>query len=354
MNMIAECLKMVAFGESLSEEEAYLCMREIIKGEFNRLQVGALLTGLRVKGETVSELTGFVRAMREASLKVESNHKSLVDTCGTGGDTLKTFNVSTASALIAASCGVVIAKHGNRSITSKCGGADILEASGVNINCNPKEVVNCLDNVGMGFMFAPIFQPAMGNVVPVREELRIRTVFNILGPLTSPAEVDMQLLGVFNPDYVEPMAQVLKKLGVKKAMVVHGFDSAGNPAMDEISTLGKTKVALLKGSRVELFNISPDDFGINKTSPSHIVASNTPEENLDIFYGVIKGKNNGIVNESRLNLSLVNAASILFLAKKVSSLEEGVEVAYESIKDGKTFNKLNELIRISNEKIKAF
>lgn len=352
--MIGECLERVASGESLSEEEAYQCMREIIKGEFNRLQVGALLTGLRVKEETVSEITGFVRAMREASLKVESNHKNLVDTCGTGGDTLKTFNVSTASALIAASCGVAIAKHGNRSITSKCGGADILEASGVNINCNPQEVRNCLDNVGMGFMFAPIFHPSMGNVVPVREELGIRTVFNILGPLTSPANVDMQLLGVFNPDYVEPMAQVLKKLGVKNAMVVHGFDSAGNPAMDEISTLGKTRVALLNGSRLELFDISPDDFGINKTSPSHIVASNTLDENLDIFYGVIKGKNNSIVDESRLNLALVNAASILFLAKNVSSLEEGMEIAFESVKDGKTFNKLNELIRISNEKIKAF
>lgn len=352
--MISECLKSVAAGESLREEEAYLCMREVITGKFNNLQVGALLTALKVKGETVSEITGFVQAMREASLKVESNHENLVDACGTGGDTLKTFNVSTSSAIIAASCGVAIAKHGNRSITSECGGADILEASGVNIKCNPQEVRNCLDKAGMGFMFAPIFHPAMENVVSIRKDLGFRTVFNILGPLASPAGADMQLLGVFNPDYVEPMAQVLRKLGVKKAMVVHGFDSAGNPAMDEISTLGKTKVALLNGGQLEVFYLYPDDFGIDETSIAHIVAPKTLEENLDVFYRVIKGRNSSKVDESRLNLSLVNAAAILHMAGKVSSFEAGMEIAHDSVKDGKAYNKLNDLIKISNKKIKAF
>lgn len=188
---ISKCLVKVVGGEDLTEEEAYQSMMDIMKGEATHAQTASFLTALSIKGETVTEITGFVRAMRESSLKVRSTKNPLVDTCGTGGDTLKTFNVSTAAAIIAASCGVTIAKHGNRSITSKCGGADILEAVGVNINCNDQEVEYCLENAGIGFMFAPVFHPAMKNVAPVRNELGIRTVFNILGPLTSPANADM-------------------------------------------------------------------------------------------------------------------------------------------------------------------
>ncbi|HTX60820.1 MAG TPA: anthranilate phosphoribosyltransferase [Methanobacterium sp.] len=351
--MINDYLKKVAARESLSEQEAYQCMQDIINTRNSRLQVASLLTALSVKGETVTEITGFVKAMREVSLKVQSHHKNLVDTCGTGGDALKTFNISTASALIAASCGVAIAKHGNRSITSKCGGADILEALGVNINCNPQEVKNCLDNAGMGFMFAPLFHPAMGTVASLRKELGIRTVFNILGPLTSPANADIQLLGVFDPDYVEPLAQVLKNLKVKKAMVVHGFDSKANPAMDEISTLGQTRVALLQGGQVEVFEICPEDFGIKKTIEDYIAAPISLKENLEIFNGVINGRSDNLRDESRLNLCLVNAAAILFLAGKVGSFEKGVEVAYASVQEGCALNKLNEFIQISNEKIEA-
>ena len=351
--MLSECLKILASGENLSEDESYQAMLEIIKGQSSRVKVGALLTALSIKGETVSEITGFVRAMREASLKVYSSHKPLVDTCGTGGDTIKTFNVSTAAALISASCGVTIAKHGNRSITSKCGGADILEALGVNIKCNPKEVEYCLDNVGMGFMFAPLFHPAMKNVATIRSELGIRTIFNILGPLTSPAMADIQLLGVFDPGYVEPMAQVLKNLKVKRAMVVHGYDSGDNPALDEISIVGKTKVALLNRNKVEMFELYPDDFKIEQTIEKHIVAPDTINENLEIFFGVLNGRLTTFKEESRLNLCLANAAAILFIAKKVSCLEEGMEVAFESVQRGDALHKLNELIRISNEKIKA-
>lgn len=357
--MLSECLKTVVSGGNLSEEESYRSMLEIIGGQSSTALVGALLTALSIKGETVPEITGFVRAMREVSLKVYSSRKPLVDTCGTGGDTLKTFNVSTAAALIAASCGVTIAKHGNRSITSKCGGADILEASGVNINCNPLEVEFCLDNVGMGFMFAPIFHPAMKNVAAVRSELAIRTIFNILGPLTSPAGADMQLLGVFDPEYVEPMAMVLKNLGVKKAMVVHGYDSCDKPAMDEISTVGKTKVALVDGNKVEVFELCPEDFGIERSKENHILAPDTTGANLDIINGVLNGRRTTSKEESRLNLCMVNTAAILFIANKVSCLEEGMEAALDSVDNGHAFYKLNELIRISNsikisnEKIKA-
>ena len=199
-----------------------------------------------MKGETVDEITGFVKAMRKVSISVSPDiNAPLVDTCGTGGDKLKTFNISTISAIIAASCGVAVAKHGNRSITSKCGGADVLEALGVNIDCNAKEVERCMEQAGIGFMFAPNFHPAMKHVMPIRQQIGTRTVFNILGPLTSPASADIQLLGVFDPKYVDIMANVLRKLDIKHAMVVHGFDEEGNPAMDEISTIGKTKVAFV-------------------------------------------------------------------------------------------------------------
>ena len=351
--MLSEYLKKVAAGENLSEDESYHSMLEIINGQSSRVKVGALLTGLSIKGETVPEITGFVKAMRQASLKVYFTKKPLVDTCGTGGDTLKTFNVSTAAALIAASCGVTVAKHGNRSVTSKCGGADILEALGVNINCNPREVEYCLDNVGMGFMYAPLFHPAMKNVATLRTELGIRTIFNILGPLTSPAGADVQLLGVFNPDFVEPMARVLKNLKVKRAMVVHGYDSGDNPALDEISIVGKTKVALLDRNKVEMLELYPDDFKIKNSIEKHIIAPESISENLNIFYGVLNGRKATFKEESRLNLCLVNAAAILFIAKKVSCLEEGMEIALESVQRGEALHKLNEFIRISNEKIKA-
>lgn len=353
INMLSECLKIMASGENLTEKESYQSMVEIINGKSSSVKVGALLTALSIKGETVPEITGFVRAMREASLKVNSPQKPLVDTCGTGGDTLKTFNVSTASALIAASCGVTIAKHGNRSITSKCGGADILEALGVNINCNPREVEYCLDKVGMGFMFAPRFHPAMKNVAKVRSDLGIRTIFNILGPLASPADADIQLLGVFDPDYVEPVAQVLKNLKVKRAMVVHGYDSVNKPALDEISIVGKTKVALLDRNKVEILELYPEDFAIKNATEQHLLAPDTISENLEIISGVLNGRLTTFKEESRLNLCLVNAAAILFLARKVSCLEEGVEVALESVQNGYALGKLNEFIRISNEKIEA-
>ncbi len=251
--MIAECIKKLVIYENLSENEAYECMIEIASGYASDIQISSFLTSLSMKGETVDEITGFVKAMQDMSIGVHPNiNVPVVDTCGTGGDRLKTFNISTISAIIAASCGVVVAKHGNRSITSKCGGADILEALGVNINCSAKEVERCMENIGIGFMFAPNFHPAMKYVMPVRQKLGIRTVFNLIGPLASPGRADIHLLGVFDPDYVEIFAEVLKNLEVKRAMVVHGFDVDGNPAMDEISTLGKTKVAFLDAGKIEV------------------------------------------------------------------------------------------------------
>ena len=346
--MIDECLKKVVSSEDLNENEAYECMMQIIRGKVNDSKIAAFLTSLSMKGETVDEITGFVKAMREISVHVSPNiNAPLVDTCGTGGDKLKTFNISTISAIIAASCGVVIAKHGNRSITSKCGGADILEALGVNINADAKEVEKCMEESGIGFMFAPNFHPAMKHVMPVRKELGIRTVFNILGPLTSPAKADIQLLGVFDPKYVEMMANVLKNLGIKRAIVVHGFDEDENPAMDEISTLGKTKVAILNNDEIEIKEIYPEDFGIKRANRALIKASSNLDENKKIAVDVLSGKNKNEIEQARLDLCLVNASAILFIAGITDDFKEGVNIAFKAVESGDALKKMDKFVKSS-------
>ncbi len=348
--MINECLKKLVSGYDLSEYESYQCMIEINNSNASEVEIAALLTALSMKGETVDEITGFAKAMRETSIKVSPPQGHiLVDTCGTGGDNFKTFNVSTAAAVIAASCGVTIAKHGNRSITSKCGGADILEALGVKINCDAKGVEKCLEKIGIGFMFAPHFHPTMQNVMPVRRMLGIRTIFNILGPLTSPANADIQLLGVFDPKYVEIMAHVLNKLDVKRALVVHGFDDVNQPAMDEISTIGRSKVAFLSEGKVKVQEWSPKDFGLDNALPEYIEAPESLHENLDVITNVLKGRRNSVKDEARLNLSLVNTAAILLIAGLVDGLKDGVKIALESVEKGDALNKLDEFIKISNQ-----
>jgi anthranilate phosphoribosyltransferase len=346
--MIGECLRKVSKKEDLDQDMSYQCMQDIINGRISPVKTAALLTALSMKGETVDEITGFVRAMRKASLKVSYPQKPLVDTCGTGGDTLKTFNVSTAAALMAASCGVTIAKHGNRSITSKCGGADILEAAGVNIYCDPSGVESCLDVTGIGFMFAPIFHPAMKKVASIRRDLGIRTVFNILGPLSSPACADIQLLGVFDPELVEPVARVLLNLNVERALVVHGFDERDQPAMDEISIVGKTKIALVDNNRINVREIYPEDFGLEQAEEEHIMAPETLASNLNIFFSVLKGDKESPQDKARLNLCLINAAAILLISGKAADFQDGLQIALESVQEGNALLKLEEFIRISN------
>jgi anthranilate phosphoribosyltransferase len=347
--MIEKCLSIVVSNNDLSEFEAYNCMLEIMSGEIEEIKTAAFLTALSIKGESVEEITGFVKAMRSLCIEISPEMgQPLVDTCGTGGDRFKTFNVSTISAIIAASSGVAIAKHGNRSITSKCGGADILEALGVNINCDAYAVEFCIENTGMGFMFAPNFHPTMKNVMPLRKKLGIRTVFNILGPLLSPANADIQLLGVFDPDYVDLIALVLKNLGVKRAMVVHGYDENDMSAMDEISIIGKTRVAFLENGHVTVEEIYPEDFGLNKCDPIHIKAPETLEGNLEVVKAVLEGKNTSAEDNARIEMCLANTAAILFISGKACDLEEGVEIARNSITSGIALNKLSELVQISN------
>jgi anthranilate phosphoribosyltransferase len=347
--MISECLKKVVAGNDLTQDEAYSSMMEMTSGEAGEIRTGAFLTALRMKGETADEITGFVKAMRELCVEVSpETDLPLVDTCGTGGDRLKTFNISTTAAIIAAASDVAIAKHGNRSITSKCGGADILEALGVNINCDKTSVERCIETCKISFIFAPNFHPSMKRIMPVRQELGIRTVFNILGPLTSPANADIQLLGVFDQEYVEIIADVLKNLNVKHAMVVHGFDENDDPAMDEISTIGKTKVAILENGKVTVKDIYPEDFGVKRSKSRFIRAPETMEENIQVVKDVLSGKNSTIEERAKLDMCLVNAAAILYIAGKAESLKMGYQNALETVKSGRALEKLGSFIEISN------
>ncbi len=346
--MIEECLKMVVSRQDLSEEESYECMMEMISGRASEVHMAAFLSSLATKGESISEITGFVRAMRQVSIKVNPQlEEPLIDTCGTGGDRFKTFNVSTIAAIIAAAAGVSIAKHGNRAISSKCGGADILESMGVNIDADPAMVELCLEKTGIGFMFAPNFHPAMKHVMPVRKLLGIRTVFNILGPLSSPANADIHLMGVFDPEYVELMAHVLKNLGVKRAMVVHGYDDEDNAAMDEISIIGKTKAAILDNGNINVLELHPEDFGLEMVDKELIMAPESLDENLEIALFILGGKEETAQQKARMDICLANASAILFLADKVSDFKEGVELARKTIHNGSAQSKLEEFIQTS-------
>jgi anthranilate phosphoribosyltransferase len=347
--MIAECLNKVVSGHNLSEDEAYNCMMEMVSGDASDVDMAAFLAALTTKGEDPTEITGFVKAMREVSIKVHPNlDDAMVDTCGTGGDQFKTFNVSTIATLIAAAAGVPIAKHGNRAISSKCGGADILEAMGVNINGDASSVETCLEKSGMGFMFAPNFHPATKHVMSVRRKLGIRTVFNLLGPLTSPANPEIHLMGVFDPEYVEIVANVLKNLGVKRAMVVHGFDEDNQPALDEISIIGRTRVAILEEGQINVFDLYPEDFGLEPVDKRLIMARDTLEENLQIAGDVLDGKDNTSGEKAKMNICLANASAILFLAGKAGDFKEGMKIAREMVMSGRAKAKLQEFIQASN------
>ncbi len=344
-----EYIQKVVSRRGLTEKEACSCMEEMISGQASEIHMAAFLAALATKGETAEEITGFVKAMRKAATPVNpSENRDLVDACGTGGDRLKTFNVSTAAAIMASAAGVTVAKHGNRAVTSTCGGADILEATGVKIDCSPENVARCLDESGIGFMFAPNFHPATKNVMPVRQKLGIRTVFNILGPLTSPARANIQLLGVFDPDYVEVLANVLNNLGINRAMVVHGFDESGNPGMDEISNVGSTLVALVQDGSIDIKKMNPEDFGIPKSDSKLIKAPQKLEDNLKIFLSVIEGKNDSPQDQARLDIALANAGAIIYISGKADTLAEGTQMARTAVESGKARQKLEEFVQTSN------
>lgn len=335
--MIKEAIDKLVKGQSLDMEQAAGVMNQIMEGEATPAQFGSFVTALRLKGETVEEIAGMARVMREKALPVKVSG-ALVDTCGTGGDGSKTFNISTTAAFVVAGAGLKVAKHGNRGMSSGCGSADVLDALGVKIDLGAPEVERCLEEIGIGFMFAPTFHPAMKYAAPSRKEIGIRTVFNILGPMTNPARAQAQLLGVFDESLTMIMAEVLGILGCRHALVVHGEDG-----LDEITIGGKTTVCELKDDQVSRYYIDPEDFGFARTSVDKL-RGGPPQENADILKRVLKGE-----KAPYRDIVLLNAAAALVAGDVEADLQKGVRLAAEAIDSGRAQEKLDRLVELTNQ-----
>jgi anthranilate phosphoribosyltransferase len=342
--MIREGIQKLIDGTDLTFEESGEIMCEVMSGKASNSQTAAFLTALRMKGESVEELIAFTSVMRSNCCTIHPKVQGrLVDTCGTGGDKIKTFNVSTAAAFVIAGAGVSVAKHGNRAVTSKSGSADVLEKLGLNINLEPKAVEGIIEKVGVGFMFAPTFHPAMKYAAETRREIGIRTVFNVLGPLTNPACANAQLFGVYDSKLVVPMAFTLEKLGCVEAMVVHGLDG-----LDEISTIGKTIIAHLKKGNVTKLEFVPSNFGVKIASIADLQSS-TSEQSAEIIFKILGGKN---VYDAKAEIVLVNSAAGIIVGGKAGNFAEGMEKARESIESGVAYKKLKDLIKASGGSLK--
>ncbi len=334
--MIREAIETIACGRSLSFKQAAKIMEEIMSGKATPAQFGAFITALRIKGETVDEIAGLASIMRVKATPVQVT-PPVVDTCGTGGDSSYSFNISTAAAFVAAGAGLKVAKHGNRAMSSHCGSADVLEALGVTISLGAEAVSQCLEKVGIGFMFAPTFHPAMKYATTPRREIGIRTVFNILGPLTNPAKAEFQVVGVPSKKLGEKIASVLQRLGTKHSLVVHGMDG-----MDEISIGGGSVIWDINQDRIlPPYEVSPEDFGFERASMAEIKGG-MPGENAEMLRRVLKGERG-----ARRNIVVMNAAAALVAANRASSLKEGAGIAEEVIDSGKAQTKLDELIKLS-------
>ena len=339
--MIKESIQRLVEGADINFDESQSVLREIMTGEATNAQIAAFLTALQIRGETVEELTAFARVMRENCTQIHPNVDGrLLDTCGTGGDKIKTFNISTAAAFVIAGAGVAIAKHGNRSVTSKSGSADVLERLGVNLTVTPETIEKGIEQVGIGFMYAPVFHPAMKYAVAPRKEVGIRTAFNILGPLTNPASANAQLLGVYDPKLTEHLAKVLKKLGCKEAMVVHGVDG-----LDEISTIGKTIISHLTEGKITTTETTPRDFGVKQARPEALLGA-TPEENAETLFKILNSP--PAENDAKMDIVLVNAAAGLIVGGKAQNLKEGIALSRKSIKSGAAYTKLKTLVRVTS------
>ena len=319
-------------------DEMLSLMRQIMQGEVSAAQIAGILVGLRVKKETIGEISAAAFVMREFASKVPvTKREHLVDTCGTGGDAAHTFNISTASALVAAAAGAQVAKHGGRSVSSTCGSADVLEALGVNLNLTPEQVGRSIDQIGIGFMFAPNFHGAMKYAAPVRRELGVRTLFNVLGPLTNPAGADNQVMGVFHPDLVGIQARVLQRLGSRHVLVVNGSDG-----LDEITISGASNIAELKDGEVSEYTVKPQDFGL-KTAPLDSIRVANAEEAKAMLLGVLDN-----LPGAAHDIVLLNAGAAIYVAGLSATLAEGVKKAAEVIASGAAKHKLAQLIQISH------
>ncbi|HXY11075.1 MAG TPA: anthranilate phosphoribosyltransferase [Terriglobales bacterium] len=347
--MITDALhRIVIHRESLSREQARQLMAEVLSGGCTDAQIAALLVALHMKGETVEEIVGFAEAIRRAATPLAipedstldasgTERDALVDTCGTGGDASGTFNISTATAFVVAGAGVRVAKHGNRSVTSQCGSADVMEALGVYIDLPPARLAACLADVGMAFLFAPAIHVAVKYVQPARRELRLRTVFNLLGPLTNPARASAQVVGVYSADLVEKLAEALSMLGLRRAMVVHGSDG-----LDEITITAPTRIAEVRDGNVRSYEVTPEEFGMRRARLDDI-AGGDAAENARIIRDILRGE-----RSPRRDVVLLNAAAALVAAAKADHLIEGVSLATQAIDSGAAAGKLAALIRFTN------
>ena len=330
-------IKAVTEHKNLSAAEMASVMRLIMTGEATPAQVGGFLIGLRMKGETVDEVAAAAGVMRDLSTRVEVDKQHLVDTCGTGGDASGTFNISTDSAFVVAAAGGRVAKHGNRSVSSQSGSADVLEAAGVNLELSPKQVAACVNEVGVGFMFAPLHHSAMKHAIGPRREMGVRTIFNVLGPLTNPAGAPNQVLGVFSDDWVEPLAQVLKQLGSDHVLVVHADDG-----LDEVSIAAPTKVAELKDGEVTAYTVKPEDFGMNRAELKAIRAQDA-SDSLRIIHAVLANQEG-----PAKDIVCLNAGAAIYAAGLAGSFAEGVGRAQEVIASGGAAEKLEQLVAATN------
>jgi len=335
--MIREVISKLVRPEDLTKIEIELTMDEIMTGQALPSQIASFLTAMRMKGETIDEIAGAAAVMRKYATGIKTKHPSVLDTCGTGGDESQTFNVSTVAAFVAAGAGAAVAKHGNRSVSSKCGSADLLKALGVNIDVSEHTVSRCLDDLGIGFLFAPALHKAMQYAIGPRREIGIRTIFNILGPLTNPAKASHQLLGVYAYKLTEPIARALCKLGSKHALVVHGEDG-----LDEVTTTDTTQVSELKNGRIKNYEISPKHFGIRKAKPADLKGGDAAY-NARLAMSILGGEKG-----PQYDIVILNAGCAIYAADKAKSINEGITMAEESVESGEALKKLEQLKEVTN------
>ncbi|MFQ5581038.1 MAG: anthranilate phosphoribosyltransferase [Mariprofundaceae bacterium] len=336
---IQQAIRQIQTGDEISGEQSEVVFTAIMSGEATPAQIGALLLGLSIRGETAEIIAGAAKAMRAAATHINPKAKDLLDTCGTGGDGASTFNISTAVAIVTAACGQPVAKHGNRAISSKSGSADVLEALGVRLDIPPERVADCIDEVGIGFLFAPGHHPAMKHAAPVRRELGVRSIFNLLGPLTNPAGAAYQVLGVYAKDRLELVAGALQQLGIQRALVVHGRDG-----LDEITTTGITDaIRVEQGKSLQSFEIDPAAFGMPYATPEALKGGDA-KDNASILRHILAGQKG-----AGRDIVLLNAAAALWVCGRVDGIPEGLEMAADAIDSGKAATTLDALIRFTQQ-----
>jgi anthranilate phosphoribosyltransferase len=336
--MFKENLSKIVKRENLNEDQMSQMITDIFSGNITDAQIGAMMAALATKGETFEELAGAARAMRRKALRIQTSSAIVVDTCGTGGDSAHTFNISTTTSFVVAACGVTVAKHGNRSVSSQCGSADLLEALGIKLDTAPEIVEEAVQEIGIGFLFAPLYHGAMRFAAKARKEVGLRSIFNMLGPLTNPAGANCQLLGVYAPELTEMFAHALQLLGTKRAFVVHGHDG-----LDEISVCAPTRVSELKDGLIRTYDISPEQFFNEQAEPTDLLGGN-PEENAQITRNILNGEKG-----PKRNVVLINAAAALVAAGQAEDLKQGIRIAETAIDDGGAAEKMEALIKYSQE-----